>query len=212
MDQNVISTSSESLKMKMPKKNYFSTNKTEKQISQYISNLRRVSKLGLHLGAGSTKIDGLINCDLYNPDADLKVDCTNLVEFENNSVDLIETHHMLEHLSFENVEKALKDWNRVLKLDGYLIITCPDITSIAILWVKLFFKKFFTDVESEVNYVLKMIYGSQENEGMFHRSGFDKSHITYLLNKHNFNVVFSYTPYPLRPTPSLLIIAKKARE
>lgn len=43
---------------------------------------------------------------------------------ENAHVDAIIARHILEHLP--NTVKALKEWNRVLKMDGQLIIAVPD--------------------------------------------------------------------------------------
>ena len=70
------------------------------EINEFLSALREHTPKGLHLGAGNSKIEGLTNCDLFNPNADLRVDSTNLSMFEDSSIDLIESHHMIEHLSF----------------------------------------------------------------------------------------------------------------
>src|SRR5512141_3061415 len=106
-------------------------------IDAVIAAIRQTAGAGLHLGAGATRIPGMINCDVSDESADRHVDCTNLREFADASVDLIETHHMIEHLSFSEVESALREWSRVLKPEGRLIITCPDLTSVARNWLKL---------------------------------------------------------------------------
>ncbi len=180
-----------------------------RDIDAVIDTIRRSSKVGLHLGAGDVRIPGLINCDLYNPGADKKLDGTRLDEFNNGSVDLIETHHMIEHLSFEDASDAIAEWARVLKPGGYLIITCPDMTRVALHWVKLALLRLVGRGSEERNYALKMFYGSQEHVGMFHRSGYDRHVLSQILLLHGLNVEFAHTPYPRRTTPSLLVIAKK---
>jgi predicted SAM-dependent methyltransferase len=59
---------------------------------------------------GANRLPLLINCDLFNPEADLKADATNLSMFDDGTVDLIESHHMIEHLSFKDADLALTEW------------------------------------------------------------------------------------------------------
>ncbi len=51
-------------------------------------------------------------------------EATNLVKIESNQYDFILSCHSLEHTA--NPLKALKEWNRVLKSNGYLILVLPD--------------------------------------------------------------------------------------
>ena len=57
-----------------------------RNINSFLERLRDQADMGLHIGAGATKIPGLINCDLFNESADLKVDSRDLSQFENGSV------------------------------------------------------------------------------------------------------------------------------
>jgi predicted SAM-dependent methyltransferase len=61
-------------------------------------------------------------------EADLKADAKDLSMFADGSVDYIESHHMIEHLSFADTESALTEWHRVLRQRGLLVISCPDIS------------------------------------------------------------------------------------
>jgi predicted SAM-dependent methyltransferase len=183
-----------------------------REIDRLLASLRQRSRKGLHLGAGSSRIPGLINCDLFDPGADLKADATDLSMFSDNSIDLIESHHMIEHLSFADTEKALAEWHRVLGPGGVLVITCPDLSRVARRWVlHSFFQPLFPRPE-RMDYMVKMLVGSQEHDGMFHKNAFDARRMSRLLSRHGFLVEFAYTPYPRRPTPSLLVIARCAKE
>jgi ubiquinone/menaquinone biosynthesis C-methylase UbiE len=51
-------------------------------------------------------------------------DATNLHWFTDEALDFVYSSHLLE--DFENIEGALKEWWRVLKPGGRLIIFCPD--------------------------------------------------------------------------------------
>lgn len=180
-----------------------------KDVDALLLKLRTKANKGLHIGAGSTKIPGLINCDLFNPDADLKADASNLDMFDDGSVDLIESHHMIEHLSFADTDSALIEWHRVLRNNGLLILTFPDITAISVEWIKYSLVYPLFPRPKHLDYIVKMLVGSQEHEGMFHKNAFDIRRMSRMLLTHGFHVEFTYCRYPRRPTPSRLVVARK---
>lgn len=176
-----------------------------------LPNCAPVPNMALILGCGDKPIKGLTNCDLFSPLADVKIDTSNLSGFDDESVDYIETHHMIEHLSFEEGKQAFKEWSRVMAPGGYLVLTCPDLTEVAKLWIKRTIAANSKQSREDRDYVLKMIYGSQERPGMFHRSGYDATNLREILAEQDSTVIFSYTRSPIRPTPSLLIVAAKTQ-
>lgn len=198
-----------SVNIEYPRTRFKSGNDVRREIDQILVLLRASAEMGLHLGCGNRRIDGLINCDLHAPDPDRRIDCRDLSSFGTETVDLIETHHMVEHLSFADTIVALREWSRVLKRNGRLVMTCPDLTVIAWRFLARRLRAWCERGSWANEYTLQMIYGSQEHEGMFHRSGYDKRIISELLSNAGLRVVFSYSPYPERPTPSLLTIAEK---
>lgn len=54
-------------------------------------------------------------------------DATKRFNFENNSVDILYTSHMLEHLSRDSAKNFIKESHRVLKKGGILRIVVPDL-------------------------------------------------------------------------------------
>ena len=173
-----------------------------RQISALLQQLRKDAEVGLHLGCGSTLLADVINCDLHNEAADRRLDSTDLAEFEDDSVDLVEHHHMIEHLSFEESDKGMSEWARVLKPGGRLVITCPDMDAVLRHWL--------TSRHGErFGYAIQMIYGSQEHSGMFHRSGYNLKFLAERLVRHGLDVEFTYAPYPRRQTPFFILIARK---
>jgi SAM-dependent methyltransferase len=80
----------------------------------------------LNLGCGSWLLPGYINCDLYNPDADIKCDAREL-PFDTDSIDEIYTSHLVEHFDHLEAWTVLREWIRVLKPGGTLILETPDL-------------------------------------------------------------------------------------
>jgi predicted SAM-dependent methyltransferase len=197
------------MKIKYPCTRFRSHKQAIVNINKFLVDLRKQIGKGLHLGAGSSKLPGLINCDLFNPEADLKADASNLEMFEDGTIDLIESHHMIEHLSFIDTERCFAEWHRVLRKNGFIILTFPDLTGISFKWLKYSIIYPFFPKPDKLDYIVSMLVGSQENEGMFHKNAFDIRRMSRILLKHGFKVEFSYKLYPKRPTPSSLIIARR---
>jgi ubiquinone/menaquinone biosynthesis C-methylase UbiE len=88
----------------------------------------------LHIGCGIVILPGYINCDMYNPKAELKCDALKL-PFPDNSVVEILAVHIIEHFHFHDTFNALKEWYRVLKVGGKLRIETPDLLATCIKFV-----------------------------------------------------------------------------
>ncbi len=179
-----------------------SVSDAQSDINQLLDSLRKQSHISLNLGCGDHPIAGVLNYDLHSPHADVRADIVDL-EYADGSVAFIETHHMIEHLSIHEVRPALAEWSRVLEPGGHLAITCPDMEQVIELW-----KDSSKTLDS---YEMKMLFGSQEHPGMYHKCGFCATSLSSLLNTSGFITKFMYSPYPDRTTPSLLVIAERQR-
>lgn len=183
--------------------------KCQLKINNWLERRRSEAEKGINVGCGNAPIDGLINVDKYSPYADIKIDFSQLESAFDKNVDHIEAHHVIEHLSFSQVNQFIKICFNILSINkvGTLVITCPDMRKVC--------KAFLANdvIESlnkdEIPYIWKMIYGSQEHEGMFHKSGFTEERLTNLLQKFGFEIMLQYSPFPDRSTPSLCVIAVK---
>lgn len=71
-------------------------------------------------------IDGNVNPDILGT-------MTDMAAVADASVDAIFSSHNIEHLYPHEVPVALKEFRRVLKPDGYAVITCPDLQAVSTL-------------------------------------------------------------------------------
>lgn len=81
----------------------------------------------LNLGCGSRILPGYINIDMNNPRADLLHDLRKPLPYPDESADEILAEHIIEHFTQTDWERIQRDWARVLKTEGRIIIHCPDI-------------------------------------------------------------------------------------
>jgi ubiquinone/menaquinone biosynthesis C-methylase UbiE len=87
----------------------------------------------LNLGCGDKIIKDYINVDIVNErggkQPDVICDIRKLSIFENNYSDEIMAIHVVEHFWQWEIKDILKEWIRVLKPDGKLVLECPNLLS-----------------------------------------------------------------------------------
>jgi ubiquinone/menaquinone biosynthesis C-methylase UbiE len=85
----------------------------------------------LNLGCGDKLLTGYLNVDIAHERAgaqpDVICDVRNLGKFEDNFADEILAVHVVEHFWRWEVESVLREWVRVLKPGGKMILECPNI-------------------------------------------------------------------------------------
>lgn len=76
---------------------------------------------GLDLGCGRSKISlNAIGIDLNYPEADMQIDARLMPQYPDGHFDFVFSSHLLEEL--ENTEATLREWLRVIKLDGHIVL------------------------------------------------------------------------------------------
>ena len=110
-----------------------SYSKIQKVYSDFIRNKRwqlaklNVSKNYLNVGCGFNLNEQFINLDYqWRPNLDLCWDIRHGIPLESNSVNGIYSEHCLEHITFEQVQKVLTEFYRLLKPQGNVRIIVPD--------------------------------------------------------------------------------------
>ena len=97
----------------------------------------------LHVGCGAARIENLprgfqdgswkeIRFDI-NPNVrpDIVGTITDMTNVANKSVDAVYSSHNLEHVYAHEVVGTLREFKRVLKDNGFAVITCPDLQALA---------------------------------------------------------------------------------
>lgn len=102
-----------------------------------------MNKIFLHVGCGQKRKESTtkgFNRDEWREltldvDESVKPDIvgtmTNMAAVQSASVDAIFSSHNIEHLFVHEIPVALAEFRRVLKPDGFVVITCPDLQSVA---------------------------------------------------------------------------------
>jgi len=136
-------------------------NQTFKHIPEYTNyivkrngliNAKRYNKnIKLNLGSGGITYDGYLSVDLHDRRAQVQMDITKL-DFDDNSVAEILASHVFEHLNPYHALDILKEWLRVLKPGGKLIMEMPDIEALC--------QTFITANTGERYGIVNAIYGS----------------------------------------------------
>lgn len=117
--------------------NFFETPHRRDQALFGILNVREIivldNPLKLNLGCGDKILDGYLNVDIVDERAgkkpDVSCDITNLEIFESNIADEILAVHVIEHFWRWEVPNILREWVRVLKPNGKLVLECPNLIS-----------------------------------------------------------------------------------
>lgn len=162
----------------------------------------------LHVGCGQNHWPEYINVDLYSDKADIKAPADSL-PFEDGSYDLIEAHHLLEHLDKDNVREVLAEWRRVLSPDGHIFLSLPDIVADFDLLKDAHSKQ--AEHPELWDAFMQVVFG-EPGPGMAHRYGYSRESLTRLLQEAGFEDVEVKTAIGYRPTPSLLAIARRGNK
>jgi len=150
----------------------------------------RDREIKLNIGCGNKKYDTYINIDIdpkYEPD--IITSATNLSMFCDESVSEILAYHLIEHLTFNEVETALKEWNRVLKTGGKLILELPNLVYCA----KYIVNNPDIDKRNNLkdNLILFGIFGTpkENNIEQLHKSGWTKQMLKRELELFGFKII-----------------------
>ncbi len=159
----------------------------------------------LNAGAGPRRRNSLHPCfagaewSEVRIDLDAKVDpdvvgsvCDMRDHFADATFDAIWCSHNLEHLYWHEVEIALSEFHRVLKEDGFAVITCPDLQAVAEMLLERGLHAKAYDAPAGPIHVHDIIFGhgasiASGNSHMAHRTGFTQESLGRLALQAGFH-------------------------
>jgi predicted SAM-dependent methyltransferase len=142
-----------------------------------------MATLNLHIGGQSPHPDWKILDIEARPEVDYVADAANLSQFSDNSVDKIYASHVLEHFFYclnNELLSVLQEWHRVLKPNGLLMISVPNLKILC--WL-------FLNPELKIAdriFLMRVIFGGQINQYDVHKVGFNFEILASFLQKVGF--------------------------
>jgi predicted SAM-dependent methyltransferase len=136
----------------------------------------------LHLGCGKKKLPDYINIDGFEPSADLVADVRKL-PYEDNSVDEILAIHVFEHFEYWEAEDIAREWFRVIRPGGVLIMEMPSFDKTV--------KLLKDNTPKSLVYALLALYGDWKvkRPEMTHKWCWQPASLAKLLKKVGFSEV-----------------------
>lgn len=144
----------------------------------------------INLGCGIELQKGFINVDLYDINELKKKEGVfknvkiagkyvqadvRKLPFPDEYADYILASEILEHIPLKDLNNTLREWVRVLKKGGRMVITCPDFDQVAEDWLH---DPFTPEIYGDS---AQVIYGSQLADGEYHKSPITKEFMQYYL-------------------------------
>jgi predicted O-linked N-acetylglucosamine transferase (SPINDLY family)/glycosyltransferase involved in cell wall biosynthesis/predicted SAM-dependent methyltransferase len=137
----------------------------------------------LHIGGQESHPDWQIFDTQARPEVTFLGDAKNLSQFEDDSIDSIYASHVLEHFHYyldNELLTTLREWRRVLRHDGKLLVSVPNLQMLCSLYAKP-----QMPMESR-HHLMRMIFGGHTDEYDVHRVGFDSGTLTEYLESAGF--------------------------
>lgn len=130
-------------------------------------------KLYLHLGCGCVLIPSFINLDIREETNAEKLSLVYPLDYDSDLFDLVYSSHILEHFPRKQTLAVLKEWVRVLKRNGTLRLSVPDLEAL----IKIYSKT------KELEQIIGPLYGGQDYRYNYHQTAFDFKTLKNLMQK-----------------------------
>jgi len=160
----------------------------------------------LNIGCGKVKKSGYLNADIditIKPDLVVSLDAA--LPFSSRSFALVEVYHVIEHVYPWVSVEILKEFWRILKPEGKLVIECPNL-EFACAWLVQ-----NSDYRSDSQMGMWAIYGdpNSQNALQMHKWGYTPITLAEILKKAGFVRIRREVPQTHVPARDFRIIAIK---
>ena len=138
----------------------------------------------LNLGCGFDYRQGYVNVDMHERHKpDVVANVLDLASFPTGFYEELIAQDVLEHVTRDDVRKALFEWNRVLALGGKIFIRTTELGGL----VRLLEAPENQTIEAQERLV-QNIFGTQAYQGDFHLSGFTERLFRYCMWEAGFEI------------------------
>ncbi|MGY0197476.1 methyltransferase domain-containing protein [Leptothrix sp. BB-4] len=169
-------------------------------------------RVRLNLGCGAKIWPGFVNVDLDQNwsglSPDVIADVTGPLPFPDGHADEVHAYHVLEHLPRWAVEDCLREWQRVLKPGGALVLELPCLDKI----LGIFQQHISTGTPAPMQLTLYGLFGDPgyRNEAMLHRWCYSKHELRNLMGQVGLVSVVEELPRTHRPERDMRLIGRRA--
>ncbi len=112
-------------------------------------------------------------------------DARDLSRFENDTFEVVYSSHVLEHFDYvDQLQNVLQEWYRVLKPQGKLYVSVPDMDVLA----RLFLSEDLTAMDRFM--VMRMMFGGHVDQHDYHYVGLNGEILSLYLYNTGFGEVF----------------------
>ena len=167
----------------------------------------------LNLGCGDKILENYINVDVASERKGKKPDVISDIRkltFDDNYADEILSVHVIEHFWRWEVSDILKEWIRVLKPGGKLILECPNLQSACEEFLKS--PEIKSSPDNNGQRTMWVFYGDPKWQDplMVHRWGYTPYSLSYLMNEAGLiNVRQEPAEYKLREPRDMRVVGEK---
>ena len=142
-----------------------------------------MTPIKLHIGGAESHPEWKILDVEPRPEVDYIGNASDLSQFETNSIEVIYASHVLEHFYYglnNELIDTLKEWWRVWKPGGKLLVSVPDLKVLC--W--LYLQPDLTVLDRHD--LMRVIFGGQINVYDVHKVGFDADTLGLYLTEAGF--------------------------
>lgn len=167
----------------------------------------------LNIGCGAKLLKGFVNVDLAgnwcDVPPDVVADVTKPLPFPDNYADELHAYHVLEHFNRWEAPDILRDWMRVLKPGGLLVLELPCLDKI----VMIFAHALIEGKEADPRMTMWGLFGDPKykNEAMCHRWCYSAAELGGGLEILGFVDVEQQMPKTHQPARDMRMIARKPK-
>lgn len=170
--------------------------------------------LRLNLGCGDKILQGYVNVDVVQSRAgkkpDVICDLHDLAPFADNSADEILSVHVVEHFWRWEIRDVLREWIRVLKPGGRMIVECPNLLSACQTFMRN--PQEFSREDKKGQRTMWVFYGDPawKDPLMIHRWGYTPQSLAELLQEAGLaDIRQEPAQFKLREPRDMRIVATK---